>query len=305
MALRVVGVRSGDEVLSPTLTFVATNNAIAHLGAIPHFVDSESHTLGIDVGKLDDHLRDIAELTPEGPRNRRTGRRLAAILPMHCFGHPVDMDRLLELSGHWKLPVIEDATEAIGSRYKGRAAGGLAPVGCLSFNGNKIVTTGGGGAVLTQDPELGKRLRYLTTTAKRPHAWEFYHDEVAWNYRMPNVNAAIGCGAMERLPEMLAAKRALQVRYEQAFRNVLGASVFREPEGAKSNYWLVTLLLDRADTAGRDRLLQLCHDRGLLCRPAWQLNHTLPMYRDCPRMDLDGAEALQPRIVNLPSSPFL
>ncbi|HEY4164826.1 MAG TPA: LegC family aminotransferase [Dongiaceae bacterium] len=305
MALRVVGVRQGDEVLSPTLTFVATNNAIAHLGAVPHFVDSEPETLGIDIGKLSDYLRDIAALTPDGLRNRRTGRRLAAILPMHCFGHPVDMDRLLEVAERWKLPVIEDATEAIGSRYKGRAAGGLAPIGCLSFNGNKIVTTGGGGAVLTQDPELGKRLRYLSTTAKQPHPWEFHHDEVAWNYRMPNLNAAVGCAAMERLPEMLAAKRKLQGRYEQAFRNLRGAGIFREPENSESNYWLVALLLDRPDIAARDGILQACHDDGLLCRAAWQLNHALPMYRDCPRMDLDGAESLQPRIINLPSSPFL
>jgi perosamine synthetase len=305
MALRVIGVKRGDEVLSPTLTFVATNNAIAHLGAIPHFVDSEAATLGIDVGKLDGHLRDIADLTPDGPRNRRTGRRLAAILPMHCFGHPVDMDRLLEVAARWKLPVIEDATEAIGSRYKGRAAGGLATIGCLSFNGNKVVTTGGGGAVLTQDPELGRRLRYLSTTAKQPHPWEFHHDEVGWNYRMPNLNAAVGCAAMERLPEMLAAKRKLQQRYEQAFDGLPGARIFREPADAESNYWLVALLLDRADLGLRDRILQACQDDGLLCRGAWQLNHTLPMYRDCPRMNLDGAEALQPRIVNLPSSPFL
>jgi perosamine synthetase len=305
MALRVIGVRPGDEVLSPSLTFVATNNAIVHVGAIPHFIDSEPTTLGVDVEKLARHLEVTIEASSDGPHNRRTGRRVSAILPMHCFGHPVDMDPLLELASRFEIPVIEDATEAIGSRYKGRPAGGLASVGCLSFNGNKIITTGGGGAVLTQDPALGEKLRYLTTTAKQPHPFEFIHDAVAWNYRLPNINAAVGCGSMERLDELIDAKRRLQARYEAAFESVAGATLFSEAEGSRSNYWLVTLLLDSGDTAARDRLLQACHDAKLLCRAAWRLNHQLPMYGDCPRMDLAGAEALQPRIVNLPSSPTL
>jgi perosamine synthetase len=305
MALRVIGVGTDDEVLSPSLTFVATNNAIVHVGAIPHFIDSTPATLGVDVEKLAAHLDEIAELTSDGTRNRKTGRRLAAMLPMHCLGHPVDMDPLIELAARWRIPVIEDATEAIGSRYKGRPAGSLASIGCLSFNGNKIITTGGGGAVLTRDPELGKRLRHLSTTAKQPHPWEFIHDEVAWNLRLPNLNAALGCAMLEQLPELLAAKRDLQQRYEQAFRDFSGAALFRETADAKSNYWLVTLLLDRPDVAERDAILAACHEAKLLCRAAWRLNHTLPMYRDCPRMNLDQAEALQPRIINLPSSPHL
>lgn len=305
IALRVAGVKAGEEVLSPSLTFVATNNAVAHLDATPHFVDSEERTLGLDPAALADYLKDIAEPAGEGTRNRLTGRRLAAILPMHVFGHPVDMDPLTELAARWRIPIIEDAAEAIGSKYKGRPAGSLAPLACMSFNGNKIVTTGGGGAILSRDPEVGKRIRYLTTTAKQPHPWEFIHDEVAWNFRLPNVNAAMGCAGLERLPELLAAKRRLQGRYEAIFAKMPGVSMFREASGYESNFWLSALLLDRSDTDARDRVLQACHDAGLLTRAAWRLNHTLPMYRDCPRMPLTVAERLQPRIINLPSSPFL
>lgn len=305
MALRVVGVAPGDEVLSPSLTFVATNNAIAHVGATPHFIDSESRSLGIDAAKLAAYLDDIAEMTERGARNRLTGRRLAAILPMHCFGHPVDMDPLLELTARWRIPVIEDATESIGSRYKGRACGSLAPIACLSFNGNKIVTTGGGGAILTRDPELGKRLRFLTSTAKTPHPFEFIHEEVGWNYRLPNINAALGCAMLEQLPQRIAAKRALQRRYEQALAGASRIAMLREPDYAESNYWLMAAMLAPEDAPARDAILAATHDAGFMCRAAWRLNHQLPMYADCPRMPLDAAVNLQPRIINLPSAPQL
>ena len=305
IALRVAGVKAGDEVLSPSLTFVATNNAIAHVGAVPHFIDSEERTLGVDPDALAQYLGDIAELTDAGARHRRSGRRIAAILPMHVFGHPVDMDALNEVAARWRIPVIEDAAEAIGSTYKGRGCGNLAPIAAMSFNGNKIVTTGGGGAILSRDPEVGKRIRYLTTTAKQPHPWEFIHDEIAWNFRLPNINAAMGCAGLERLPQLLADKRRLQERYEQAFADMPGVSVFREPEESRGNYWLSALLLDAPDLARRDQVLQACHDVGLMTRACWRLNHHLPMYKDCPRMPLDVAERLQPRIINLPSSPFL
>lgn len=305
MALRVIGVTTGDEVLSPSLTFVATNNAISHLGAIPHFVDSEVRSLGVDVPKLAAYLDDIAEMTDRGARNRHTGRRIAALLPMHCFGHPVDMDPLIDLATRWKIPVIEDAAEAIGSTYKGRPCGSLAPIACLSFNGNKIVTTGGGGAILARDPALGRRLRHLTSTAKTPHPFEFIHDEVGWNYRMPNINAALGCAMLEQLPARLAAKRGLQARYEAAFANMNRVSILREPAYATSNYWLAAAVLEDCDIAERDALLTATHNAGFMCRAAWRLNHTLPMYQDCPRMPLDGAEDIQPRLVNLPSAPQL
>ncbi|MDQ7248805.1 LegC family aminotransferase [Dongia sedimenti] len=305
IALRVAGVKADEEVLSPSLTFVATNNAIAHVGAVPHFVDSDERTLGMDPAALADYLKDIAELTDGGARHRRTGRRIAAILPMHVFGHPVDMDALNEVATRWRIPVIEDAAEAIGSTYKGRAAGNLAPIAAMSFNGNKIITTGGGGAILSQDPEVGKRIRYLTTTAKQPHPWEFIHDEIAWNFRLPNINAAMGVAGLEQLPQLLEAKRRVQERYERIFAGMPGVSVFRETEGSRSNYWLSALLLDAPDLARRDSVLQACHDAGLMTRACWRLSHHLPMYQDCPRMPLDVAERLQPRIINLPSSPFL
>jgi perosamine synthetase len=305
IALRVAGVKADEEVLSPSLTFVATNNAIVHVGAVPHFVDSEERSLGVDPAALADYLKDIAELTADGVRNRLTGRRLAAILPMHVFGHPVDMDALNEVAARWRIAVIEDAAEAIGSTYKGRAGGSLAPIAAMSFNGNKIVTTGGGGAILSRDPEVGKRIRYLTTTAKQPHPWEFIHDEVAWNFRLPNLNAAMGCAGLEQLSGMLSAKRRLQERYERVFAKMPGVSVFREQADCRSNYWLSALLLDAPDLKLRDAILQECQDAGLMTRACWRLNHHLPMYRDNPRMPLDVAERLQPRIINVPSSPFL
>jgi perosamine synthetase len=305
IALRVAGVKADEEVLSPSLTFVATNNAIAHVGAVPHFVDSDERTLGVDPDALAQYLHDIAELTDAGARHRRSGRRIAAILPMHVFGHPVDMDALNEVAARWHIPVIEDAAEAIGSTYKDRGCGNLAPIAAMSFNGNKIVTTGGGGAILSRDPELGKRIRYLTTTAKQPHPWEFIHDEVAWNFRLPNINAAMGCAGLEQLPRLLSAKRRLQERYEHVFADMPGVSVFREPQESRGNYWLSALLLDTPDLARRDQVLQACHEAGLLTRACWRLSHHLPMYRDCPRMPLDVAERLQPRIINLPSSPYL
>jgi perosamine synthetase len=259
----------------------------------------------VDPDALSQYLQDIAELTDAGARHRRSGRRIAAILPMHVFGHPVDMDALNEVAMRWRIPVIEDAAEAIGSTYKDRSCGNLAPIAAMSFNGNKIVTTGGGGAILSRDPEVGKRIRYLTTTAKQPHPWEFIHDEVAWNFRLPNINAAMGCAGLEQLPQLLSSKRRLQERYERIFSGMPGVSVFREPAESRGNYWLSALLLDAPDLARRDAILQACHDAGLLTRACWRLSHHLPMYKDCPRMPLDVAERLQPRIINLPSSPFL
>lgn len=305
MALRVIGVQAGDEVLSPSLTFIATNNAIAHVGAIPHFIDSDIRSLGVDVAKLADYLDDIAELTQHGPRNRLTGRRLAAILPMHCFGHPVDMDALLVLAERWHIPVIEDAAESLGSTYRGRPCGSLAPIACLSFNGNKVVTTGGGGAILTRDPELGQRLRFLTSTAKTPHPFEFIHEEIGWNYRMPNLNAALGCAMLETLSERLTAKRGLQLRYEAAFAGTNRFTMLREPDYAKSNYWLMAAVLAPEDAAERDTILKATQEAGYMCRALWRLNHTLPMFGASPRMPLETAEAIQPRIINIPSAPQL
>ncbi|MDT8903836.1 LegC family aminotransferase [Anaeroselena agilis] len=305
IALKLVGVEQGDEVLAPAMTFIATTNAITYCGAIPHFVDSEKRTMGIDPYKLADYLSEIAEIRDSCCFNSHTGRRLKAVLPMHTFGHPVDLDPLVDICNRWRLELVEDAAESLGSYYKGRHTGNLGKVAALSFNGNKIVTTGGGGAILTNDEELGRIAKHITTTAKLPHKWAFNHDKVGYNYRLPNINAALGCAQMEQLPAFLANKRALAARYEQAFASVDGIEFFKETEFATSNYWLNAILLNDGFAAERDTILEMLHQNGLLARPAWTLMHKLPMYANNPRADLSTVENLEQRIINLPSSVFL
>lgn len=305
IALQVAGVRPGDEVLLPSLTFVATANAVRHAGAVPHFVDSAHDTLGLDPAALEAHLRRVARPGPDGPVNGETGALIRAVVPMHVFGHPVEMDALLALAERWGLIVVEDAAEALGSRYRGRPCGGLGRIAALSFNGNKIVTTGGGGAIVTSDPELASRARHLTTTAKMPHRWAFEHDEVGYNYRLPNLNAALGCAQLEQLAHRLACKRRLSGRYLSAFAGMEGAAIFPEPPGCDSNHWLNTLLLSPGQAHRRDALLDRLNEAGLQCRPAWTPMHRLPMYRDCPRAPLPVTEDLAARIINLPSSAVL
>lgn len=304
-ALLVLGVRPGDEVIVPALTFVATANAVAHCGAVPHLADSEERTLGIDPAKLDRYLSEIVQKNGAGCINGATGRRIAALVPMHVFGHPVDMDPLTAVAERYGLPILEDATEAIGSAYKGRKLGSFGELSTLSFNGNKTVTTGGGGAILTNDPDIAKRAKHLTTTGKRPHAWAFEHDCIAYNYRLPNINAALGVAQLEQLDRFLASKRRLAERYEQAFADVAGLRFFKEQPFARSNYWLNAIVLDEDSASQRDDILAVTNRAGLMTRPVWQLMHRLPMYLDCPRMDLSVAESLERRIVNLPSSAKL
>jgi perosamine synthetase len=303
--LLLAGVAPGEEVLLPTLTFIATANAVSYCGAVAHFCDSERQTLGLDPDKLDRHLRTTAEIAQGQCRNRTTGRRIAAVVPMHTFGHPVRLDRLVEVMARWNIPIVEDAAEALGSHYQGRHVGRHGLLASLSFNGNKLVTTGGGGAILTADPQLARVAKHVTTTAKEPHAWAFLHDQVGYNYRLPNINAALGCAQIEQLDAFVAAKRRLAERYRTAFQAVRGASIFVDAPCARSNYWLVAMLLDEADETARDDFLAVCHERGLLCRPVWKPMHRLAMYQRCPSMDLTVAEELEQRIVNLPSSMSL
>ena len=305
VCLRLAGVQAGDEVLVPTLTFVATANAVTYRGAIPHFVDSEPHTLGVDPGRLEAHLSAVARLTDEGCVNVRTGAPIRALMVMHVFGHPCDLDGLMEVAARWRLVLVEDAAEAVGSSWRGRPLGTFGRLGALSFNGNKIITTGGGGAVLTDDPELGRRAKHLTTTAKVPHRWAFDHDEVGWNYRMPNLNAALGCAQLERLPDMLARKARLAERYRTAFAGIEGVRLLEPRPGAEVNHWLNTLILDRAEPDLREAVLGALNDAGFQARPLWTLMHRLPMYASCPRDALPVAEALEARVINLPSSAAL
>ena len=305
VALTLAGVGRDDEVIVPTLTFVATANAVTYCGGIPHFVDSEAQSLGIDPIKLRRHLAEITLWRDNRLVNRVTGRVIRAVVPVHVFGHPADMDALSGVCAKFGLPIVEDATEALGSRYRGRPCGSLGAAGVLSFNGNKIITTGGGGAVLTNDPVLARRAKHLTTTAKTQHKWAFLHDEIGWNYRLPNLNAALGVAQLQQLDEFIAAKRRLAQRYADAFAPLTGVNFLDEPAGTTSNYWLNAILLEDDSGATRDEVLQASHDSGLLTRPAWTLMHQLPMFQDAPRGDLQTAESIARRLVNLPSSAKL
>lgn len=305
IALLLAGVKPGDEVLLPSLTFVATANAIMHCNAIPHFVDSNPDTLGLDVKKLADYLHDIAEQDNQGLRNRHTGRCIAAIVPMHTFGHPVALDALLDLAESLQLPIVEDAAEALGSYYKNRHVGTFGRLGILSFNGNKIITTGGGGAILTNDHQLAQHAKHLTTTAKKAHPWLFYHDEVAYNYRLPNINAALGCAQLEQIPNFLSRKRELAMRYRDAFASISELRFVNEPAQSQSNFWLNTIRLVGEDVALRDLILQQLNDAGYQCRPAWNCLSDLPMYQGMPRSALVAAKKLEHTLINLPSSPRL
>lgn len=305
VALKLAGVKAHDEVLVPTLSFVATANAVAHCQAIPHFVDSDCDTLGMDPVALANYLGDIVDIRSGATINRLTGRRISAIVPMHAYGHPVNMNHLMVLADRYRLPVVEDAAESLGSTYHGRHTGTLGKLGILSFNGNKIITTGGGGAILTNDSELARQAKHLTTTAKRNHGWEFFHDEVAWNYRLPNLNAALGCAQMNRLADILERKRKLAHRYEKACSSIRELRFMSEPANTRSNYWLNTICLQRPDMEVRDQLLASLNANGYQCRPIWTLLHKLPMYIDCPRSELSVAERLEACLINLPSSARL
>jgi perosamine synthetase len=305
VALMLVDVAPGDEVLVPALTFVATSNAVAYCGAVAHFVESEEATLGLDPRALREYLQRISQRRDDGCFNRETGRAIRAVVPMHAFGHPVDLETLLAVAKEFGIAVVEDAAESLGSYYRGLHTGNFGRLGTLSFNGNKTITTGGGGAILTNDPDLARRAKHLTTTAKVPHRWEYRHDQVGYNYRLPNLNAALGCAQLEQLPTLLEAKRRLFERYEQAFAGVRSARLVGEPAGCRSNYWLQTIVLDEAVAAERDALLSATNDVGLTTRPTWMLNHRLPAFQGNPRMPLPVAESLERRIINVPSSAQL
>lgn len=305
VCLLLAGVRPGDEVLMPALTFIATANALSYAQGVPHFVDSEPVSLGVDAPKLDAYLREVAEVRDGQSFNRRTGARIHALVVMHVFGHPCDLDALSDLADRWRLVLIEDAAESLGSSYKGRHTGNVGRLAALSFNGNKVVTTGGGGAIITSDPVLARRAKHLTTTARVPHRWSFLHDEVGYNYRLPNLNAALGCAQLEQLGSLLERKRRLASRYEQALAGLDGLSFLMEPAGTRGNYWLNAIVLTPPQAHRRDGLLAVLNDAGYMSRPLWTLMHRLPMYADCPRMPLPVAESLEARVVNVPSSARL
>jgi aminotransferase in exopolysaccharide biosynthesis len=303
IALKLAGVQASNEVLLPALTFVATANAISYCGAIPHFVDSEERTLGIDGFKLREYLLGNTSQASGKCINKNTGRIISAVVPMHTFGHPSDLENLLSVAKDFNIALVEDAAESLGSLYNGQHTGTFGLLSTMSFNGNKTITTGGGGAILTNSFDLARHAKHLTTTAKVPHTWEFRHDEIGYKYRMPNLNAALGCAQLERLPSKLEAKRDLFDRYRSAFADVAGVQLFAEPDYCQSNYWLQTVLLDENQSENRDLVLEFTNAAGIMTRPVWVLLNELRPFNDSPCSDLTTAQSLSRRIINIPSSP--
>ena len=299
IALKLADVVPGDLVVTQSLTFVATCNAITYCGAEPLFVDVDRHTLGLSAVALDRWLAEHALLDDQGDCRTRIGhRRIRACLPMHTFGHPVELDDLVAVCDRWHLVLVEDAAESLGSFYKGRHTGNFGKIGVLSFNGNKIMTTGGGGMLLT-DEAVGSRAKHLTTTAKIPHPYEFVHDEVGYNYRLPNLNAALGCAQLEQMPAFLASKRSLAARYIEFFKGSEFQPIV-EPEHCVSNYWLNGVICEDANQ--REALLKATNEAGVMTRPIWALMTKLPFFKHALQGPLDNAEWLEARVVNLPSS---
>lgn len=299
MAMLLAGVERDDEVLTQSLTFIATANAISYIGACPVFIDVDMDTLGLSPAKLREWLRKNTVMRNGVCYNKNSGRRIKACVPMHTFGHPVHLDELVELCREYHMELVEDAAESLGSFYKGRHTGTFGKVGAVSFNGNKTITTGGGGMLLFMDEELGKYAKYITTQAKVPHRWEFMHDHIGYNYRMPNINAALGCAQMEHLQEFVDNKRELAGLYADFFKDS-DIDFFTGPANCRSNYWLNVVLLKNKEA--RDHFLEETNDAGVMTRPVWQLMNRLPMFRNCECGDLSNAEWLEERIVNIPSS---
>ncbi|OYQ32100.1 aminotransferase DegT [Flavobacterium cyanobacteriorum] len=299
VALRLAGVKQGDEVLTQALTFVATANAIAYNGATPVFIDVDHDTMGLSPKAVEEFLEEFGELREDGCYNKSTGKKIAACVPMHTFGFPVHMDGLLAVCSKWRIPVVEDAAESLGSEYKGKPTGSLGKLGVFSFNGNKIVTCGGGGAIVTNDVKLGEKAKYLTTTAKIPHPYEYVHDELGYNFRMPNLNAALACAQLEQLRRFLDNKRSLAKEYASYFSSN-GIKFRTETEDTKANYWLMCVELENKQE--RDLFLKMTNEAKVMTRPIWQLMFRLPMYQNCRKDSQQNALFLEERIVNIPSS---
>ena len=299
IALSLAGVKKGDEVLAPALTFVGSINPISYLGAEPFFVDCEKETLGMCPVKLEEFLEKETTFGDGVRINKKSGKRISACIVVHVFGHPAKVDKIKGVCDRYNIELVEDAAESLGGWYKSKHTGTFAKIGILSFNGNKIVTTGGGGMIITDDEDMAKLARHVTTTAKLPHKWEFIHDCVSYNYRMPNINAAIGVAQMECLDRFLQNKRELTNIYRNFFIK-MDVPFFVEKENCRSNYWLNMLFL--RDRQERDLFLDFTNSNGVMTRPSWRLMNKLPMFNDCGSTNLDNAEWVEERAVNIPSS---
>ncbi len=300
MALMLAEVKRDDEVLTQALTFVATCNALSYIGAHPVFLDVDKDTMGLSPMAVREWLTKNSEQKDGECYNKRTGRRIKACVPMHTFGHPMHLDELVDILKEYHIELVEDAAESIGSLYKGKHTGTFGKVGALSFNGNKTITTGGGGMMLFNDEELGAYAKHLTTQAKVPHRWEFRHDHIGYNYRMPNINAALGCAQLENIEVFVNNKRETAKAYEEFFRNVPDIEFFVEPENTRSNYWLNVLIMK--DKSSQLKFLQETNDKGVMTRPIWELMNRLPMFEDCQHDSLDNSIWFADRVVNIPSS---
>ena len=306
IALKVSGVKFGDEVLVPSITFVGSANAISLANAIPHFIDSDLNNLGICLESLEKHLKKISKINSNNELiNKYTGRKIKAVIPVHVYGNIINMDRLNRISKRYRLTVIEDAAEAIGSYYKSKHAGTFGTIGIISFNGNKLVTTGGGGVILTNDKILAHKAKHLSANSKIAHPWNYYHDSVGWNYRMPNLNAALGCSQIEKIKKIIFLKRKLANIYYQNFINCKEFSIISESKNCQSNYWLNIISLTKGNTNLRNKILNYLVKKGYQCRPIWEPLHKLPMYKNCPRAKLVNVEKIKKKIIALPSSPKL
>ena len=304
IAMMLAGVERGDEVLTQALTFIATCNAISYIGAHPVFIDVDKETMGLSPVALRNWLEANAEVKNGACYNKHTGHRVKACVPMHTFGHPCKIEDIAAVCHEYHLELVEDAAESIGSFYKGRHTGTFGKIGALSFNGNKTITTGGGGMLLFNDEELGKLAKHLTTQAKVPHRWEFVHDHIGYNYRMPNINAALGCAQMEHLEEYVLNKRETAQRYKEFFQNEVEVKdeveFFTEPENCRSNYWLNVVILK--DKEAQLKFLQETNDNGVMTRPIWELMNRLPMFEHCEHDSLENTIWFADRVVNIPSS---
>jgi perosamine synthetase len=301
MSLLLADVKAEDEVLTQALTFIATANAISYINARPVFVDVDKETMGMSPTSLDNFLNTFAEKRKDGfTYNTLSGKRIKACVPMHTFGFPCRIDRLVEICERWNISLIEDAAESIGSYYKGRHTGSFGLLGTFSFNGNKTITCGGGGAIVTNDESLARRAKHLTTQAKVPHKWEFVHDSVGYNYRMPNLNAALACAQLEQLKVFVENKRDLAASYEKHFSENPRLTFVKEPLNTSANYWLNCILLQ--NKTERDTFLKETNDRGVMTRPVWQVMNKLPMFEKCQHSELFNSEFIEARLVNIPSS---
>lgn len=300
MAMLLADIKREDEVLTQALTFIATCNAISYIGARPVFIDVDKDTLGLSPKAIEQWLEKNAELKNGTCYNKNSGRRVRACIPMHTFGHPVKIDELVDICKDWHIELIEDAAESIGSFYKGQHTGTFGKVGVISFNGNKTITTGGGGILLFQDEELGRLAKYLTTQAKVPHRWAFVHDHIGYNYRMPNINAALGCAQLENLERYVEDKRETADIYKKFFTTISDVTFFTEPKNCRSNYWLNVIIMK--DKKAQQDFLEYTNDNGVMTRPVWELMPRLKMFEQCEADGLVNTEWLADRIVNIPSS---